>query len=302
MNCSNCGQPLKPGARFCNSCGASVVEAPAAGAPAGVDQTLIASSSSMPIANVDKTIALPQNQVPPAPQQGGFGQPQSQPLNQPQPGYGQPQSQPLNQPQGGFGPPPQQQGYGQPQGGFGPPPQQQGYGQPQPFAAPPQQQGYAPAPYGQPGPGYGVPGVGGAPNTNGRLPAMVMVASALAMLVGIFLPLLVSGSESVSLLRVFNEGDLGNAETGVAALFTSFPVAIGLALLSSIMAFVKRRNIWAIVPLLAGLYLSGINALLLIGASQDGSDFEPGVAVFIFCFGGLIMLITSIVFMARKKR
>jgi hypothetical protein len=267
MNCPSCSAPLKPGARFCAECGATVPQA-----PAYTDKTMIA--TPLPPAG-DRTAPM----SPGAPQQ--YGPPAPQPYAQPQqPQYGQPQQ---------YGPPAQPQ-YGQPQYGQ---PQQPQYGQP---VTPYVQAGN---PY-----GYNVPVQAPVSPAAGRIPGVIMVLSSLAMVVAIFLPLLGDSSRVVSLyellsrLSEFGVGDL----PGEGWLFVAIAVLIVLSLLTSGLALWRRRNLWAVFSMLFGLVVGGFMGLMMIGAAaSEDIDLVIGSGTTIMAVSGLLLVIASIAFMATRK-
>ena len=235
MTCPHCSASLKPDARFCAECGATVAQS----AP-----------------NNDKTIAVTPLQLPPHMQ-----------TNQPPANvYGQ-QSQP------------------------------QPYANPYQPAAPPQYAGYAPQ-------GYNVPAVAPIPAVNGRIPALLMLISSLAMVVSIFLPFLINNSVTYSLYEQVNEliAQGTTDAPGEVWIFVVISIVIVLSLVVSVLALWRRRNLWGALGLVFGLVTFGFMGLLLIGASVDTSDdVEVGTGILVAMVAGLVLLVASIVFMARKK-
>ena len=261
MTCPHCSASLKPDARFCAECGATVAQS----AP-----------------NNDKTIAVTPLQLPPHMQ-----------TNQPPANvYGQ-QSQPqpyANPYQPAAPPPPYANQYGSPN-------QPQPYANPYQPATPPQYAGYAPQ-------GYNVPAVAPIPAANGRIPALLMLISSLAMVVSIFLPFLINNSVMYSLYELVNEliAQGTTDAPGEVWIFVVIPIVIVLSLVVSVLALWRRRNLWGALGLVFGLVTFGFMGLLLIGASVDTSDdVEVGTGILVAMVAGLVLLVASIVFMARKK-
>ena len=171
---------------------------PPAQQPAGLGQPPQPGMGGQPPAGLGQP---PQAGAPPQP---GYGQPAAQ-----QPGFGQPAAPaqgapPYGQPpQPGYGQP-QQPGQAQPGYGAGAPPQQPGYGQPQQPVYP-QQAGYGAGhdplaglasrlPQSQPGTLFGIP------LATLRDPAVqrkALMFAAVALLVGIFIPLMSLGGHTV---------------------------------------------------------------------------------------------------------
>ncbi len=273
MNCPSCSQPLKPGARFCAECGATV------GPPPATDKTMIASAlpAYAPPAEPGQTAAagpptansaptLPQNYAQPQQYQYG-GQPQPQP-------YGE-QPQPQPQPYSG------QQPYAQA-------PQQYQYGG--------QRQAYAPA-------GYAVQPTAAVPAANGRIPAILLLLCSLALVASLFLPFLISIGQQLSVVEILGELGEGRSpdEIAVAWIFVAIPIVTGLSLLASAMAVWKRRQIWGALNLIFGLLFFGLSGLLLIGASVSENEFTAGSALWLMFAASSVMVVDSIVYLARKK-
>ncbi len=248
MVCASCGETLKPDARFCANCGATV---------AAVDKTMVASSLPQPPAGP--------NQMPPTQQVGPAN------YQQPNPGY-------------------QPAGYQQPNPGYQP----AGYQQPNP--------GYQPAAYQQPNPGYQQPYAVATMRTGGKVPAMLMLACGLAMVVAIFLPFVFDSSSSYSLFDMLTEAssDVGSVPTE-AWIVIAVPLFALLACGFTVLAFWRRGAVWGVLSLLTGLVLGGFNGLLLLGASQDTSGFGAGVGAITLAVAGLLLFVFSIVFLVRRR-
>lgn len=235
--------------------------------PAAVDKTM-ALPNLPPMANpVDKTQAINPAQVPVA-----------------QPNYGPPAPVQPN-----YGPPAQPNAY-----------PQQGYSQPQNYGQ------MSPANYGQMPMGYAVPNQAGyatIPAGNGSIPAILMILSALAILGSIFLPFIVISGTDVTLLQMLDPQYAEQAtEQGAALFIYGVPAGAGLSLLLSIMALIKRRNIWGGLNILPSLFVLGITGLLLIGASVSDEIDQAGIGLTIMTVSAAIAFVASIAFLIRKKQ
>lgn len=192
--------------------------------------------------------------------------------------------------------------YGQPQAGnLYQAPQQPYPGQyAQPYAGM-QTPAYVPAGYGPQG--YGVPQGGGIPLTNGRTAAILMLVGALTFVVSMFLPFLQNRSQTISIVDMLSEIiGFGVADVpGAAWLFVALPVVALLSFLFSALALWKRRQVWGVLDLIAGLLVFGFAGLLLIGARDSSAGYEAGVAIWLMFMAGLVLFVSSIGYLARKK-
>jgi hypothetical protein len=252
---------LKPGARFCAECGATVPQA-----PAYTDKTMIA--SPLPPAG-DRT--APMN--PGAPQQ--YGPPAPQP-------YAQPQYGPPAQPQ-----PPQ---YGQPQ--YGPPAQPQ-YGQP---AAP-----YAPGgqPYGYNVPAQAPvsPAKGRAAGLIMVLSSLAMVVAIFLPFLGDRSEIL-SLYTLLSRLSEFEVGDLSGEVWLFVAIPILIVLSL---LVSGLALWRRRNLWAALGLVFGLVVGGFMGLLMIGAAADPSADIMIGSAVPIMVVSGLVLVIASIAFMATKK-
>ncbi len=210
-----------------------------------------------------------------------------------------------------YGGQPQPQPYGEQQP-YAQAPQPQPYGGQQPYAQAPQQyqyggqrQAYAPA-------GYAVQPTAAVPATNGRIPAILLLLCSLALVASLFLPLLYDATLAVSIVDVL--GKIAEGSTldipGAVGLFVALPIVAGLSLIFSGMALWKRRQLWGALDLIAGLLLFGFSGLLLLAAGISESEyqagnidtaFNAGSALWLMFAASSVMVVDSIVYLARKK-
>ncbi|GAA5529278.1 hypothetical protein [Herpetosiphon gulosus] len=235
--------------------------------PAAMDKTMALSNLPPMTSPVDKTQAINPAQVPAA-----------------QPNYGPPAPVQPN-----YGPPAQSNAYSQ-----------QGFSQPQQYGQMP------PANYGQVPMGYAVPnqaGYAAIPAANGSIPAILMIVSALAILIGIFLPLIVISGTNISLLQMLDPQYAQDVVSDGAAIFVyGVPAGAGLMLLLGIMAFIKRRNLWGGLNILPSLFVLGITGLLLIGAAVSEDIDQAGSGLLLMTVSAAAALVASIAFLIRKKQ
>ncbi len=270
MQCLQCSAAIADSSRFCPSCGATITQ------PAAIDKTLVLSNLPPMVNPVDKTQAINPAQVPPT------AQPNYGPSSPVQSNYGS--AIPSNYAQNSQSNPYQQQAYGQPQN----------YGQvPQP--------GYGQAPI-----GYAVPNQAGYPAIpagNGSLPAILMILSALGILLGMFLPLIVLSGTGISLFKMIDPQYAEDVMSEGAALFIyGIPAGAGVSLLLSIMAYIKRRNLWGGLNIVPSLFVLGITGLLLIGAAVSEDIDQAGSGLIIMTASAALSLIVTIAFLIRKKQ
>ncbi|MBM7841539.1 zinc ribbon domain-containing protein [Herpetosiphon giganteus] len=259
----------------CLQCSATIADnskfCPSCGAtitqPAAMDKTQVLSNLP-PMSNpVDKTQAINPTQLPPA----NYGQPA-------QPNYGPPAAN--------YGQPAQPNHYQQPN-----------YGQPQNYGQTPQPN-YAP--------GYVVPnhtGYGAIPAANGSIPAILMILSALGILIGMVLPLIVLSGTSISLFEMIDPQYAKNVMDEGAALFIyGIPSGAVISLMLSVMAYLKRRNLWAGLNIVPSLFVLGITGLLLIGAAVSDEIDQAGIGLIMMTVSAGLSLIVTIAFLIRKKQ
>ncbi|WP_110515706.1 zinc ribbon domain-containing protein [Herpetosiphon llansteffanensis] len=259
----------------CLQCSATIADnskfCPSCGAtitqPAAMDKTQVLSNLP-PMSNpVDKTQAINPSQVPPA---------------------------------ANYGQMPQQ--YGPSAANYGPPAQpnpypQQGYSQPQNYGQP-QQPNYAQ--------GYAVPnhtGYGAIPAANGSIPAILMILSALGILIGMFLPLIVLSGTGISLFKMIDPQYAEDVMSEGAGLFIyGIPTGAVISLVLSIMAYIKRRNLWAGLNIVPSLFVFGITGLLLIGAAVSDEIDQAGIGLIMMTASAALSFIVTIAFLIRKKQ
>ena len=265
MNCPNCSAELKPNSRFCTNCGATINQASVAPAQAMTDKTI--AIAPVPSPDQGKTQAVAPVQLPNHYQNQGYASP-----NLPaQPPYQQP---------------------------YQAPPAQQSYQPQQPYQPQYQQQPYVPM-------GYNVPNhhIGASPN-GGKIPAILLVVSALTMLISIFLPFFTADGTTVSLVEVLGEVDSADLaeEVGAASILIGFPVAAVLGVLFGGMALLKRRTMWGVLALLLGLIAFGFSGLLLIGINVSNSAGDRSeMGLWLFFAGAMFMFATSIAYLVSKR-
>ncbi|KPL85471.1 hypothetical protein [Herpetosiphon geysericola] len=175
--------------------------------------------------------------------------------------------------------------------------QQPNYGQPQSYGQPPQPN------YAQ---GYAVPnhaGYGAIPAANGSIPAILMIISALGILIGMFLPLVVLSGTGISLFKMIDPQYAEDVMNEGAALFIyGIPAGAVISLGLSIMAYLKRRNLWGGLNIVPSLFVLGITGLLLIGAAVSDDIDQAGSGLIMMTVCAALSLISSIAFLIRKKQ
>ncbi|MFD3166015.1 zinc-ribbon domain-containing protein [Herpetosiphon sp. NSE202] len=265
MQCLQCSATIADNSKFCPSCGATITQ------PAAMDKTQVLSNLP-PMSNpVDKTQAINPTQLPPA---ANYGAPA-------QPNYGPPAAN--------YGQPAQPNHYQQPN-----------YGQAQNYGQAPQ------AGYGQTPMGYAVPSQSiyrAIPATNGTLPASLMILSAVGILIGMFLPLVVLSGTGISLFKMIDPQYAEDVMNEGAALFIyGIPASAVISLGLSIMAYLKRRNLWGGLNIVPSLFVFGITGLLLIGAAVSDDIDEIGAGLLMMICSAIVSLLMSIAFLIRKKQ
>ena len=176
--------------------------------------------------------------------------------------------------------------------GFTPPPNQAAqapYGQPAPVGGPM-----------QPQPMYVPPSQGAVAPTNGRIPAMIMLGTSIMLVISIFLPFLDGITLFQGLMEFF---DQSGADVPTAAfLILVFPLVFVLCVVFAALALMRRRQLPGFVLFLFGLATSTLWGLFWLGFSLEADNSELGPAVPIMVIGGLVLVVTSIVYLARKKQ
>lgn len=238
--------------------------------PAAVDKTMALPNLPPMASPVDKTQAINPAQVPNA-----------------QPNYGPPAPVQPN-----YGPPAQPNAY-----------PQQGYSQPQQYGQLP------PANYGQAPIGYAVPnqtGYAAIPAGNGSIPAILMIVSALAILIGAFLPMIDTDTVTESLFQVLSYADepssqdMNNYQAVIAILY-GIPICAGLGMLMGMLAYFKRRNLWGVLNLIIAIIAFGCSGIIVLGAVASNVTNEMGSGLWLMFLSSIFLFVTSIAFLIRKK-
>ncbi|MCA0354151.1 MAG: hypothetical protein LCH85_19310 [Chloroflexi bacterium] len=239
--------------------------------PAAVDKTMALPNLPPMASPVDKTQAINPAQVPAA-----------------QPNYGPPAPVQPN-----YGPPAQPNAY-----------PQQGYSQPQQYGQMP------PANYGQAPIGYAVPnqaGYAAIPAANGSIPAILMIVSALAILVGAFLPMIDTNATTENLFQVLSYAnepssqDMDNYQAVIAILY-GIPICAGLGILIGMLAYFKRRNLWGVLNLIVAIIAFCCSGIIVLGAAVSDVGSEMGSGLLVMFLSSIFLFVTSIAFLIRKKQ
>lgn len=181
---------------------------------------------------------------------------------------------------------------------------QQGFSQPQQYGQLP------PANYGQAPIGYTVPnqaGYAAIPAGNGSIPAILMIVSALAILIGAFLPMIDTDTITESLFQVLSYADepssrdMDNYQAVITILY-GIPICAGLGMIMGMLAYFKRRNLWGVFNLIVAIIAFGCSGIIVLGATANNVENEMGSGLLVMFFGSIFLFVTSIAFLIRKKQ
>ena len=136
-----------------------------------------------------------------------------------------------------------------------------------------------------------------------RISTLVMAASAAVMIIAMFLPYVVSKSNSAISVSVFGamQGFEGLIPSSSKTLYTIIAASLGVAGLFAGLSLTGRK-IWGVLSLIVSLLLLGFHALLLIGMNTESRPATLGMGAWVIMLASAVLFGASIAFLASKKR
>lgn len=136
-----------------------------------------------------------------------------------------------------------------------------------------------------------------------RVSTLVMAASAALMVISMFLPYLVSVINSSISVSVFSAATAPSELIGSdgKAVYTMIAGFLAVAALFAGLSLTGRK-IWGVFSLIASLLVLGFHGLLLATIGERSEQVAVGIGFWLILVGSAVLFITSIAFLASKKR
>ena len=136
-----------------------------------------------------------------------------------------------------------------------------------------------------------------------RVSTLVMAGSAALMIIAMFLPYLVSATDSAISVSVFAAATSPSELIGTNGkiVYTLIAGFLAVAALFAGLSLTGRK-IWGVFSLIASLLVLGFHGLLLAGLGERSGQVAPGIGFWLIIAGSAVLFITSIAFLASKKR
>ncbi|HYF63176.1 MAG TPA: hypothetical protein VD886_10215 [Herpetosiphonaceae bacterium] len=136
-----------------------------------------------------------------------------------------------------------------------------------------------------------------------RIPTIVMAVSAVLMVISMFLPYMVSAIDSSISVSVFAAATSPSELIGTdgKVVYTMIAGFLAVAALFAGLSLTGRK-IWGVFSLIASLLILGFHGLLMATIGERSSQLTLGIGFWIIMLGAAVLFITSIAFLASKKR
>ena len=136
-----------------------------------------------------------------------------------------------------------------------------------------------------------------------RISTLVMAGSAALMIIAMFLPYIVSAVDSSISVSVFAAATSSSELIGTdgKVVYTMIAGFLAVAALFAGLSLTGRK-LWGVFSLIASLLVLGFHGLLLASLGERSRQVAAGMGFWVIIAGSAVLFITSIAFLASKKR
>ena len=136
-----------------------------------------------------------------------------------------------------------------------------------------------------------------------RISTLVMAGSAALMIIAMFLPYIVSAIDSSVSVSVFGAATSSSELIGTDGKMV-YTLIAGFLAASALFAGLSLtgRKIWGVFSLIASLLVLGFHGLLLASLGERSRQVAAGMGFWLIIAASAVLFITSIAFLASKKR
>ena len=136
-----------------------------------------------------------------------------------------------------------------------------------------------------------------------RISTLVMAGSAALMIIAMFLPYIVSAVDSAISVSVFAAATSSSELIGTdgKVVYTMIAGFLAAAALFAGLSLTGRK-LWGVFSLIASLLVLGFHGLLLASLGERSRQVAAGMGFWVIIAGSAVLFITSIAFLASKKR
>jgi hypothetical protein len=136
-----------------------------------------------------------------------------------------------------------------------------------------------------------------------RISTLVMAGSAALMIIAMFLPYIVSAVDSSISVSVFAAATSSSELIGTdgKVVYTMIAGFLAVAALFAGLSLTGRK-IWGVFSLITSLLVLGFHGLLLASLGERSRQVAVGMGFWVIIAGSAVLFITSIAFLASKKR
>lgn len=132
--------------------------------------------------------------------------------------------------------------------------------------------------------------------------AFAMIGAAALMVIGLFLPYVVSDIDSSLKASVFDVigGGIEFVPSNSATVYTIIASAVGVAALFAGLSLTGNK-IWGVFGLIAGLLIAAFHGLMMATVGREARSVSFGLGMTVILIGGALLFCASLAFLLRTK-